>query len=111
MEGSLDLEKITNVNDLRVKMISDFRPGNVHTDATEENGNQGEGVICTYCKGTFSDDVQGEMWVQCVIGGDWCHEECAGADKDKLICDYCLQNKENVVLDRKICSFLCLKLL
>ena len=47
MEGSLDLEQITTVNALRVKVISDFRPGNVHTDATEENGNQREDVICT----------------------------------------------------------------
>ena len=31
-------------------------------------------------------------WVQCVICEDWCHEECAGADKDKFICDYCLQD-------------------
>ena len=101
----------TNIKPRRVKMISDFRSGNVRTDATEENGNQREDVICTYCKGNFSDDVQGEIWVQCVIGEDWCHEECAGAENDTFICNYCLQDKGNIVLDRKICSFLCLKLL
>jgi hypothetical protein len=62
----------------------------VQADAIEENGNQTQDVICTYCKGKFSDDVQGEIWVQCVMCEDWCHEECAGADKDKFIRDYCL---------------------
>jgi hypothetical protein len=51
----------TNIKPRRVKMISDFRSGNVRTDATEETVNQREDVICTYCKGKFSDDVQGEM--------------------------------------------------
>jgi len=26
--------------------------------------------------------VQGEIRVHCVICGDWCHDECTGADKD-----------------------------
>jgi hypothetical protein len=51
------------------KMIRDFRSGNVQTDATEENGNQREYVIFTYCKGELSDCVQEEIWVQCVTGG------------------------------------------
>jgi hypothetical protein len=41
-----------------------YRSAIVQADATEENGNQTEDVICTYCKGKFSDDVQGEIWVQ-----------------------------------------------
>jgi hypothetical protein len=49
----------------------DYRSASVQADAIEENGNQTEDIICTYCKGKFSDDVQGEIWVQCVKCEDW----------------------------------------
>jgi len=68
----------------------DSRSASIQADAIEENGNKTGDVICTYCKGRFSDNVQGEVWVNCIMRGDWCHEECAGADRDKFICDYCL---------------------
>jgi hypothetical protein len=68
----------------------DYRSASVQADAIEENGNQTDDVICTYCKGKFSEDVQGEIWVQCVNCEDWCREEYAGANKDKFICGYCL---------------------
>jgi hypothetical protein len=72
------------------KVKRDYRSASIQADAIEENGNQSEDVICTYCTGKFSDDVQGEMWVQSVMCEDWCHEEYAGAHKDKCICDYYL---------------------
>jgi len=73
-----------------MKVKRDSRTTSVQADAMENNGNRTEDVICAYCKGKFSDDVQGEIWVQCVMCEDWCHEECAGADRDKFICDYCM---------------------
>jgi hypothetical protein len=63
------------------KMRRDSRSASVQADAIEENGNQTEDVICTYCEGRFYD-VQGEIRVQYVMCEDWCHEECAGVDKD-----------------------------
>jgi hypothetical protein len=72
------------------KVKRNSRTASVQADAMEKNGNQTEDVICTYCKGKFSDDVQGEIWVQCIMCEGWCHEECAGADNDKCICDYCM---------------------
>jgi hypothetical protein len=66
------------------------RSARVQANAIEGNGNQTEDVSFTYCKGMFCEDVQGEIWVKCVVGEDWCHEECAGEDKNKFICDYCL---------------------
>jgi hypothetical protein len=71
----------------------DYTSASVQVDAIEENGNQTEDVICTYGKGKFSDDVQGEIWVQCVMCENWCCEECAGAHKDKFICVYCLDKQ------------------
>jgi hypothetical protein len=67
-----------------------YRSSRVQADAIEENGNQTEYVICTYCKGKFSDDVQGEKRAQCIMCINWCHEEYAGAHRDKFIGDYCL---------------------
>jgi len=67
----------------------DSRSPSVQADAIEENGNQTEDVICTYCKGMFYDDVQRKIRVQCDMCEDWCREESAGANKDKFICDYC----------------------
>jgi len=55
--------------------------------------NQAYDVICIYCKGRFSDYGQGERWRHCVMCWDLCHADCAGADKDIFICDYCLQNR------------------
>jgi hypothetical protein len=89
----------------------DYRLASFQADAIEENGNQTQDVVCTYGKGKFSDAVQGEIWVQCVVCEGWCHEECAGAHKNKFICDCCLLDKQDIILDKKICSFLCLKLL
>jgi len=66
------------------------RSASVQADVIEENGNQTEVAICTYCKGRFSDDVRGEIWVQCDMWENWCPEECAEADTEKFICDYCL---------------------
>jgi hypothetical protein len=65
----------------------DSRTASLQANAMQKNGNHTEDVICTYCKGKFSNDVQGEIWVQCVMCEDWCHEERAGTDRDKCICD------------------------
>jgi len=42
------------------KAKRDSRSASVQADVIGENGNQTEVVICTYCKGRFSDDVRGE---------------------------------------------------
>jgi hypothetical protein len=88
-------------------MKRDSRSASVQADAIEENVNQIEDVICTYCNGRFSDDVQGEVQVRCDMCEDWCAEECGGTHKDKFIRDY----NVDIILDKKICPFLYLKLL
>jgi hypothetical protein len=47
-----------------------YRSASGESDTIEENGNQSEDVICTYCKGKFSDVVQGEIWVQYAMCDD-----------------------------------------
>lgn len=44
---------------------------------------------CIFCDGKFSDDNRGEIWVRCILCNCWAHEECAGADTDPYICDFC----------------------
>jgi hypothetical protein len=39
------------------KVKRDYRSASDQADAIEENGNQTKDVICTYCKGKFSDNV------------------------------------------------------
>jgi hypothetical protein len=42
------------------KVKRNSRSASVQADAIEENGNLTQGVLCTFCKGKFSDDVPGE---------------------------------------------------
>lgn len=44
---------------------------------------------CIFCEGNFSDDRKGELWVQCIMCSMWAHNECAGADVDAYVCDFC----------------------
>ena len=44
---------------------------------------------CIFCEGRFSEDRKGELWVQCLMCNLWCHVDCAGADRDEYVCDFC----------------------
>lgn len=39
--------------------------------------------------GTVSEDVMGEIWIKYVVWSMWAHVECAGADKEDYMCDFC----------------------
>jgi hypothetical protein len=42
-----------------------------------------------FCERFYSQNCKGEEWVQCISCEDWAHTECAGAEKDIYVCDYC----------------------
>lgn len=44
---------------------------------------------CMFCDRKFSEDSKGELWVMCAMCSLWAHVDCAGADKDVYICDFC----------------------
>ena len=46
-------------------------------------------VECIFCGRKFSEDVKGEIWVQCLQCKMWAHEECAGCEKEQYVCDFC----------------------
>ncbi|XP_063220279.1 uncharacterized protein LOC134529776 [Bacillus rossius redtenbacheri] len=48
-----------------------------------------DNAACIFCDGLFSDDVRGEVWIQCYNCEDWAHSDCAGMEKDIYICDFC----------------------
>lgn len=48
-----------------------------------------EDAECLFCNEKFSQNSQGELWVMCLMCSLWAHVECAGAEKDTYICDYC----------------------
>ncbi|XP_069693143.1 tigger transposable element-derived protein 1-like [Periplaneta americana] len=50
---------------------------------------QNTSAKCVFCGTKFSEDVRGEIWVQCLQCEMWAHEECAGCDREQYVCDYC----------------------
>lgn len=46
-------------------------------------------AVCMFCEGRFSNDTRGELWIMCFMCSMWAHNECAGAEKDNYICDFC----------------------
>lgn len=46
-------------------------------------------AACIFCDSKFSEDRKGELWIQCLMCNLWCHVDCAGAERDEYVCDYC----------------------
>ncbi|XP_023011872.2 uncharacterized protein [Leptinotarsa decemlineata] len=60
-------------------------------DLTDESPDRSQqhNAKCLYCDSLFSDDTQGEQWVQCSSCEQWAHEECAGVDSVHFLCEFC----------------------
>lgn len=48
-----------------------------------------EDAACLFCEGLFSNDNKGELWIMCIMCNLWAYNDCAGAEKDIYICDFC----------------------
>lgn len=48
-----------------------------------------EDAECMFCNSLFSQDTRGETWIKCLMCGLWAHSDCAGAEFDTWICDFC----------------------
>lgn len=44
---------------------------------------------CMFCQELFSEDIQGETWIKCLICGLWAHNDCAGSEIETWVCDFC----------------------
>ncbi|KAJ8721007.1 hypothetical protein PYW08_006472 [Mythimna loreyi] len=44
---------------------------------------------CIFCNAQFSNDTRGEIWVKCQSCDMWAHNDCAGAEGDYYVCDFC----------------------
>lgn len=44
---------------------------------------------CLFCDARYSNDQQGEEWIQCQGCNLWAHCVCAGNEGDYYICDFC----------------------
>lgn len=55
----------------------------------EQRTKPDQDVHCLFCDEMFSDNNQGEIWVMCLMCNCWAHEDCAGAEKEQYICDFC----------------------
>lgn len=60
------------------------------TDLEELGTNPDDGdALCLFCEAKFSEDRSGETWIKCVLCSMWAHVECAGAEKEYYVCDFC----------------------
>lgn len=84
LQNSQQMPKNTAKKNLKTRNASSSVPTNVHNA-----DKQTQDATCAYCSGKFSDDVQGEQWVQCTICEDWYHADCAGAYSQQFVCDFC----------------------
>ncbi|CAH1995707.1 unnamed protein product [Acanthoscelides obtectus] len=66
-------------------------PDDSSSDIERPNGHypDDEDASCLFCNGMFSEDTRGEVWVKCFQCFMWAHSDCAGAEKDIYICDFC----------------------
>ncbi|GBP36605.1 Tigger transposable element-derived protein 1 [Eumeta japonica] len=44
---------------------------------------------CIFCNAQFSNDTRGEIWIKCQSCDMWAHNDCAGAEGDYYVCDFC----------------------
>ncbi|XP_046677318.1 uncharacterized protein LOC124365384 [Homalodisca vitripennis] len=78
--------------------------GDKDSDESDCSVNSGESVLempvgvdnpgdehtpCMFCEGLYSADHRGELWIQCMMCEMWAHNDCAGAEKDVYVCDFC----------------------
>lgn len=70
-----DLKLDDSDNDL------DLVPGHSNPDDTDAE--------CIFCGEKFSTSQRGELWIQCLMCSMWAHNECAGAERDEYVCDWC----------------------
>ena len=54
--------------------------------------NDEEDHACLYCNEMFSKSKRRERWIQCQVGKEWAHTDCAGVDKKikTYICELCI---------------------
>lgn len=63
-----------------------------HDDDSDMDADENGDATCIFCTENFSDNQQGEVWVQCSICFRWAHEDCAGSEKTKAyVCDFCFE--------------------
>lgn len=46
-------------------------------------------VTCIFCEAPFAEDNHGEIWIKCFMCNLWAHNECAGAENEQYVCDFC----------------------
>nr|XP_023015844.1 uncharacterized protein LOC111505297 [Leptinotarsa decemlineata] len=63
-------------------------PNKVNRASSMSDRSQQHNAKCLYCDSLFSDDTQGEQWVQYSSCEQWAHEECAGVDSVHFLCEF-----------------------
>ncbi|KAJ8894101.1 hypothetical protein PR048_006711 [Dryococelus australis] len=81
-QGSVPNESISSAEEL-----------SVHDDSSdievEHNGTtpDNDDAVCIFCETKYSEDTQGETWIQYVICHLWCYSECTGYESGAYLGD------------------------
>ncbi|KAB0803072.1 hypothetical protein PPYR_02666 [Photinus pyralis] len=70
----------------KVKISQPNQESSEEFDSDEENDQEINEDVCPVC-GEFGKN---EIWVRCVVCGQWAHKECINQERKDYICDYCL---------------------
>ncbi|KAK9679826.1 DDE superfamily endonuclease [Popillia japonica] len=46
-------------------------------------------AACMFCHRNFSEDMTGEIWIQCILCHFWAPEDCSGAISEHFVCEFC----------------------
>lgn len=87
MASTTVVEDTSNSEDEQISIYDDSSDGEFqnHSEKVPESGDS----QCIFCDGKFSDDVQGETWIQCTRCDLWCHADCADYEYGTYVCDFC----------------------
>ncbi|GBP35500.1 hypothetical protein EVAR_20010_1 [Eumeta japonica] len=66
-----------------------------HTAVAENDTAQAQptnqDVYCIFCSECFSNNEQGEIWIQCQSCELWAHIDCSGCEREYYICDFVIK--------------------
>ncbi|XP_050509245.1 jerky protein homolog-like [Diabrotica virgifera virgifera] len=67
---------------------------NIEEDTDSELSSQGsipdnDDAVCIFCEESYSSNSRGETWIKCQSCLLWAHNECAGAETEHYMCDFC----------------------
>ncbi|KAK0070665.1 hypothetical protein PV326_002227, partial [Microctonus aethiopoides] len=81
--------KILNISRKAAVIISSMCKNDLIQQKVRNEAPDYADAECMFCQWLFSEDTQGELWIQCLMCKLWAHNDCSGPAFDSWICDCC----------------------